>query len=117
MATYYHSSGGGTNNSGNNDWWSWMPIIILFCIPSPFTWVVAFFLLVSKLKGGSKKKDVKRHPYDLQRDWEQVSWDEQGKKTAGTAQSGQKVYSSASAKQASKVVRDSGKKNTSAKEQ
>ena len=82
MATYYNSSGGGNrNNSG--DWWSWLPIIILFCIPSPFTWIVAFFMLVSKLKGGVKgSKNVKRHPYDLQKDaenWEQVSWEEQNK--------------------------------------
>ena len=88
MATYYHSSGRPSGGSGG-DWWSWLPIIILFCIPSPFTCVVAFFLLVSKLKGGGKKKTVKRHPYDVQRDaqtWEQVTWDE-GK----TASSGERA--------------------------
>ena len=66
MAVYYHSGGGRKPDQG--DFWGWLPIIILFCIPTPFTWVVAFFLLVSKLKGNGKKSAVKRHPYDLQQE-------------------------------------------------
>ena len=39
MATYYHTNGGG--NGGGNDWGSWIPIIVLFCIPTPVTWIIA----------------------------------------------------------------------------
>ena len=91
MATYYHSNGGG--NSGKNDWGSWIPIIILFCIPTPVTWIIALIWLVSKLRGGAKRGstwrsgNVKRHPYDIERDrqaghpydsqeWEQVTWED-----------------------------------------
>lgn len=91
MATYYNSNGGGGRN---NDWGSWIPIIILFCIPSPFTWIIAFIWLVSKLRGASfqKKGNVKRHPYDIQQDaqnWEQVSWEDgaQKERTASQSQS------------------------------
>ena len=91
MATYYHSNGGG--NSGKNDWGSWIGIIILFCIPTPVTWIIALIWLVSKLRGGAKRGstwrsgNVKRHPYDIERDrqaghpydsqeWEQVTWED-----------------------------------------
>ena len=68
MSVYYHSSGGG-RRPNRNETWDWLPIIILFCIPTPFTWVAAFFLLTTKLKGGWKKSNgVKRHPYDLQQE-------------------------------------------------
>lgn len=99
MAVYYHSNGGG-NNRGGGDWSSWLPVIILFVIPSPVTWVVGFFLLVNNLKRGGKKT-VKRHPYDEQREaWEQGKGEEarpgqqkkaasaSAKKTAETAKTG-----------------------------
>ena len=35
MATYYHTNVGG--NVGGNDWGSCIPIIVLFCIPTPVT--------------------------------------------------------------------------------
>ena len=68
MATYYHANGGG--NGGGNDWGSWIPIIVLFCIPTPVTWIIALIWLASKLRGGGKRGKnwqggVKRHPYDL----------------------------------------------------
>ena len=91
MATYYHSNGGG--NSGKNDWGSWIGIIILLCTPTPVTWIIALIWLVSKLRGGAKRGstwrsgNVKRHPYDIERDrqaghpydsqeWEQVTWED-----------------------------------------
>ena len=68
MATYYHANGGG--NGGGNDWGSWIPIIVLFCIPTPVTWIIALIWLASKLRGGGKRGKnwqggVKRHPYDI----------------------------------------------------
>lgn len=83
MAEYNNSNGGGSNS----DWGSWIPIIVLFCIPTPVTWIIAFFMLVNKLRGmGSPRNwfrgNVKRHPYDIQHDaqsgaeWEQVNWNE-----------------------------------------
>ena len=122
MATYYNSSGGGNRNN-NNDWLGWIPIIILFCIPSPFTWIVAFFMLVNKLKGGAKqRKNVKRHPYDLQKEaenWEQVSWEEQKEQPRSTAQStpnraAGNIRASA-AKSSSAKAAGSGKKTTAPK--
>ena len=96
MATYYNSNGGG---GGGSDWGSWVPIIVLFCIPTPVTWLIALFWLVSKLRGngGKARGGVKRHPYDIQRErrqaypydsgdgaaWEQVSWEETEKQSAG----------------------------------
>lgn len=91
MATYYHSNGGG--NNGKNDWGSWIPIIVLFCIPTPVTWLIALIWLASKLRGGGKRgntwrsANVKRHPYDIERErqtghpydsqeWEQVTWED-----------------------------------------
>ena len=79
MAEYNNSNGGGNNA----DWGSWIPIVILFCIPTPVTWIIAFFMLVNKLRGmGSPRNwfrgNVKRHPYDIQHDaqsgaeWEQA---------------------------------------------
>lgn len=56
----------------------WLPIIILFAIPTLVTKVIAFFLLVSKLVGWRGRQTGKRHPYDVQREqqnWEQVSRD------------------------------------------
>lgn len=53
MATYYHANGGG--NGGGNDWGSWIPIIVLFCIPTPVTWIIALIWLASKLRGGGKR--------------------------------------------------------------
>ena len=102
MATYYHSNGAG--NNGRNDWGSWIPIIVLFCIPTPVTWLIALVWLVSKLRGGAKRGnawrsgDVKRHPYDIQRErqaghpydsqeWEQVTW-EDGPQARDSAQGG-----------------------------
>ena len=71
MATYYHANGGG--NGGGNDWGSWIPIIVLFCIPTPVTWIIALIWLASKLRGGGKRGKnwqggVKRHPYDIERE-------------------------------------------------
>ena len=99
MATYYHANGGG--NGGGNDWGSWIPIIVLFCIPTPVTWIIALIWLASKLRGGGKRGKnwqggVKRHPYDIERErqaghpydsqeWEQVNW-EDGQQTRDSAQ-------------------------------
>jgi len=55
------------NNSNGSDWGGWIPIIILFCIPFPVTWIIALCMLVTKLRGGSWR-GYKRHPYDMQRD-------------------------------------------------
>ncbi len=90
MAEHNNSNGGGNNS----DWGSWIPIIILFCIPTPVTWIIAFFMLVSKLRGmGSPRNwfrgSVKRHPYDIQHDaqsgaqWEQVNWSDAEQKRSG----------------------------------
>lgn len=105
MAVYYHSNGGGGSDP---DWGSWIPIIILFCIPTPVTWIIAFFWLVSKLRGSAQKggRNVKRHPYDIEnevRDWEQVSWEDRG--------GAQQAKSSASGyKSGGGTVYDKGKK-------
>ncbi len=66
MSVHYHSNGGG----GDPDWGSWIPIVVLFCIPTPFTWIIGFFWLVSKLRGTKFKtgSEVKRHPYDMERE-------------------------------------------------
>lgn len=53
------------NNNQNNDWTSWIPIVVLFCIP--YTWPIALFLLLRKLTGSGKKRRA-RHPYDIQRE-------------------------------------------------
>lgn len=88
MSAYYHSNGAGRNN---NDWFGWAAIIILFCIPTPYTWVAAAFLLLNKLRGGKKRKgSVKRHPYDIQREaeenWERSVWETpEGAPAAGKA--------------------------------
>jgi len=75
------------NNTNGGDWGSWIPIIILFCVPTPVTWIIAFVWLVSKLRGGglNRRGNVKRHPYDIQREqarqnmeWEQVDWQDGG---------------------------------------
>ncbi len=55
------------NNSNNSDWTSWIPIVVLFCIP--YTWPVALILLIRKLMGAGRKKRPARHPYDIQRQW------------------------------------------------
>ena len=57
------------NNQNNSDWTSWIPIVVLFCIP--YTWPVALFLLIRKLTGADKKKRQARHPYDIQRQWQE----------------------------------------------
>jgi hypothetical protein len=65
------------NNSNGGDWLSWLPIIILFCIPTTVTKIIAAIWLISKLWG--KKGNVKRHPYDLQHDGqdrEQAAWED-----------------------------------------
>ena len=81
-------------NSGNFDWGSWIPIIVLFCIPTPVTWIIAFCMLVSRLAGmrGKLRGQVKRHPYDIQQGqqhWENVSWDETAPQGAPAGQSGE----------------------------
>ena len=53
MATYYHANGGG--NGGGNDRAVGSPIIVLFCIPTPVTWIIALIWLASKLRGGGKR--------------------------------------------------------------
>lgn len=57
------------NNPNNSDWISWIAIVVLFCIP--YTWPVALFLLIRKLTGADKKKSQPRHPYDIQRQWQE----------------------------------------------
>ena len=57
------------NNQNNSDWTSWIPIVVLFCIP--YTWPIALFLLIRKLTGADKKKRQPRHPYDIQRQWQE----------------------------------------------
>lgn len=57
------------NNNQNNDWTSWIPIVVLFCIP--YTWPVALFLLFRKLTGSGGKKRQARHPYDIQKEWQE----------------------------------------------
>lgn len=82
-----------SRNGGDFDWGSWIPIIVLFCIPTPVTWIIAFCMLVSRLTGmrGKLRGKVKRHPYDIQQEqqhWENVSWDEtagQGSGSGGSA--------------------------------
>jgi hypothetical protein len=67
------------NNSNGGDWLGWVPIVILFCIPTTVTKIIAAIWLISKLWG--KKGNVKRHPYDLQHDGqngEQAAWEEPG---------------------------------------
>lgn len=103
MSVYYHSNGGG----GNSDWGSWIPIIVLFCIPTPVTWVIAFFWLVSKLRGTTFKsgKSVKRHPYDMGKEaqsWEQINWEE-------AWVTGEKTTSYTTYRTTGQRVRDSGK--------
>ncbi|MGN0968422.1 MAG: hypothetical protein ACI4O3_04040, partial [Oscillospiraceae bacterium] len=60
---------GNQNNNSNNDWIGWVAIVVLFCIP--YTWPVALFLLIRKLTGADKKKSQPRHPYDIQRQWQE----------------------------------------------
>ncbi|MGN1001755.1 MAG: hypothetical protein ACI4PC_03210, partial [Oscillospiraceae bacterium] len=57
------------NNQNNSDWFGWIAIVVLFCIP--YTWPVALFLLIRKLTGADKKKRQPRHPYDIQREWQE----------------------------------------------
>lgn len=107
MAVYYNSSGGGTNKNSGGDWWSWLPIVILFCIQSPVTWVIAFVLLVNKLRGGTKRsKNVKRHPCDMQQEaenWEQVTWENKEKHTASPAGEKKKAGKKAASKKSKKT--------------
>jgi hypothetical protein len=49
----------------NSDWTSWIPIVVLFCIP--YTWPIALILLFRKLMGLGGKKRQSNHPYDIQR--------------------------------------------------
>lgn len=107
MAVYYNSSGGGTNKNSGGDWWSWLAIVILFCIQSPITWVIAFVLLVNKLRGGTKRsKNVKRHPYDMQQEgenWEQVTWEKKAEHTAPPAGEKKKAGKKAASKKSKKT--------------
>lgn len=57
------------NNQNNNDWTSWIPIVVLFCIP--YTWPIALILLFRKLMGFGGKKRQARHPYDIQKEWQE----------------------------------------------
>ena len=68
------------NNS--NDWASWIPIVVLFCIP--YTWPIALILLLRKLTGADKKKRAPRHPYDIQREQQRAG--QQQPSAAGSAQ-------------------------------
>ena len=116
MSVYYHSNGGG----GDPEFRSWIPIIILFCIPTLATWVVAFFWMVSKLRGTTFKtgRTVKRHPYDMEKEaqnWEQVNWEEpkaqEEKKTASSAQTSY----NRTARPAGQPMRDNGGQKQTAK--
>ena len=91
MATYYHANGGG--NGGGNDWGSWIPIIVLFCIPTPVTWIIALIWLASKLRGGGKRGKnwqggVKRHPYDIERERQAFVYGDAGRAIAGCIANG-----------------------------
>lgn len=69
------------NNQNNSDWTSWIPIVVLFCIP--YTWPIALFMLIRKLTGADKKRRQARHPYDIQRQWQEQQSRQQ---SAGTQQ-------------------------------
>ncbi len=74
---------GAPNNSPNNDWTSWIPIVILFCVP--YTWPIALIMLIRKLTGADKRRRS-RHPYDIQQEQARrqagAGWDQ----SAGQAQ-------------------------------
>lgn len=117
MAVYYHSGGGRKPNQ--NDHWDWLPIIVLFCIPTPFTWVVAFFLLVSKLKGGGKKSTVKRHPYDLQQESAgraAYAEEQRAQQTASRPQAAARPETAARSKANKQTARGDSRKATPARE-
>lgn len=76
------------NNNQNNDWTSWIPIVILFCIP--YTWPVALFLLFRKLTGGGKKRQS-RHPYDIQKEWQEQQRRQQSTAQQNTEQQAQQA--------------------------
>ena len=65
MASSNYAGGGGNKK---DDLGSWIAIIVMLMIPTPWTWLIGFIWLVRKLKGSDGKKSVKRHPYDLQRE-------------------------------------------------
>lgn len=71
------------NNQNNNDWTSWIPIVVLFCIP--YTWPIALILLFRKLMGFGGKKRQARHPYDIQKEWQE----QQRQQQTGAQQTGQ----------------------------
>lgn len=61
------------NNQGNNDLFFWIAVIVLFCTP---LWPVSVFLLIRRFLGSGKKKSAAgrtRHPYDIQREWEETA--------------------------------------------
>lgn len=77
------------NNNQNNDWTSWIPIVVLFCIP--YTWPVALFLLFRKLTGSGGKKRQARHPYDIQKEWQEQQRRQQSTAQQNTAQQAQQT--------------------------
>lgn len=116
MAVYYNSSGGGSNknkNSGGDwwdwlwEWWGWLAIVILFCIPSLISYVIAFVLLIKRLRGKRESKgERKRHPYDMQQEvenWEQVTWEKKAEHTAPPAGEKKKAEKKAASKKSKKT--------------
>ena len=114
MSVYYHFNGG----RGDPEFRSWIPIVILFCIPTPVTWVIAFFWLVSKLRGTSfgTGQSVKRHPYDLEKERQSrdaANREEPGGETArNTASSPYAAYTPPTRPAGQPVRESAGKKQT-----
>lgn len=75
------------NDQNNNNWVSWVAIVILFCIP--YTWPVALFLLFRKLTGAGGKKRQPRHPYDIQKEWQQQNAAQQARQATQAQQNQQ----------------------------
>ena len=107
MATYYHSNGGGGREP---DWGSWIPIVVLFCIPTPVTWVIAFFWLVNKLRSSHRSGSGKKSgSYGAQNDiWDWEVEDNRGKTAAGQKTSS--AHSSAGKKTTAGTAKASGRK-------
>ena len=68
MSTYHKND--------NNDLGYWIAIIVLFCVG---LWPISVFLLIRKFVMDSKNKSSSgttrrtRHPYDIQREWEETA--------------------------------------------
>ena len=56
------------NNQNNNDIATWIAIVVLFAVG---LWPISLFLLARQLMGMNKKKTRTRHPYDVQREWQE----------------------------------------------